>query len=176
MKSSFRTLIIVVSLIFGKIFYVRVLSLLIVFFSILFAACNPIDVYEKRIPFTNFLWNTANKPTFNFTITDTTSYYNIFVVIRHEDAYHFNNLWLNVTTKAPSTAPISQQLELILANNGKGWLGSGIDDIYTHRVRITNAPIKLKAGDYQFTLQQVMRENPLQSVLDAGIRVEKVTL
>lgn len=154
----------------------RVLRLITVFSCLFFAACNTIDVYEKRTPFANFQWNTTNKPTFNFTITDTTSYYNIFVVIRHEDAYHFNNLWLNVTTKAPSASPVSQQLELILANNGKGWLGSGIDDIYTHRVRITNAPIKLKAGDYQFTLQQVMRENPLQSVLDAGIRVEKATL
>ena len=154
----------------------RVFHLVTVFSCLLITACNTIDVYEKRIPFTNFQWNTTNKPTFNFTITDTTSYYNIFVVIRHEDAYHFNNLWLNVTTKAPSASPVKQQLELILANNGKGWLGSGIDDIYTHRVRITNAPIKLKAGDYQFTLQQVMRENPLQSVLDAGIRVEKVAL
>ena len=154
----------------------RVFHLVTVFSCLLITACNTIDVYEKRIPFTNFQWNTTNKPTFNFTITDTTSYYNIFVVIRHEDAYHFNNLWLNVTTKAPGSSPVNQQLELILANNGKGWLGSGIDDIYTHRVRITNAPIKLKAGDYQFTLQQVMRENPLQSVLDAGIRVEKATL
>ncbi len=159
-----------------KFFIVRVLSLFVILICLFSSSCNTINVYEKRVPFTNFQWNTTNKPTFTFTISDTTSYYNIFVVIRHEDAYHFNNLWLNVTTKAPGSSPVSQQLELILANNGKGWLGSGIDDIYTHRVRITNAPVKLKAGDYQFTLQQVMRENPLQSVLDAGIRVEKATL
>ncbi len=118
----------------------------------------------------------ANKPVFNFTIKDTDALYNIYIVVRHEDAYHYNNLWLNVTTKAPGAEPINQQLELILANNGKGWLGSGIDDIFTHRVQITKEPIKLKAGDYQFTLQQIMRENPLESVLDAGIRVEKATL
>jgi len=159
-----------------KFLLVKILRLIIVFSCFVFTACNTIDVYEKRVSFPAFQWNTANKPVFNFTIKDTDALYNIYIVVRHEDAYHYNNLWLNVTTKAPGTAPINQQLELILANNGKGWLGSGIDDIFTHRVQITKAPIKLKAGDYQFTLQQIMRENPLESVLDAGIRVEKATL
>ncbi len=138
-----------------------------------FFSCDTVSVYEKITRFPAFKWETSNKPTFNFTIKDTNSLYNIYIVVRHEDAYHFNNLWLNVTTKAPGTAPINQQLELVLANNGRGWLGSGLDDIFTHRVRITQAPVKLKQGEYQFTLQQTMRENPLESVLDAGIRVEK---
>ena len=143
-------------------------------FSCLFmVGCDTVSVYEKITRFPAFKWESSNKPTFNFTIKDTNSLYNIFIVVRHEDAYHFNNLWLNVTTKAPGTAPINQQLELILADNGKGWRGSGLDDIFTHRVQITQAPIKLKQGDYQFTLQQTMRENPLESVMDAGIRVEK---
>lgn len=138
-----------------------------------FFSCDTVSVYEKITRFPAFKWETSNKPTFNFTIKDTNSLYNIFIVVRHEDAYHFNNLWLNVTTKAPGTAPVNQQLELVLAKNGRGWLGSGLDDIFTHRVRITQSPIKLKQGEYQFTLQQTMRENPLESVLDAGIRVEK---
>jgi hypothetical protein len=32
----------------------------------------------------------------------------------------------------------------------------------------------LKKGMYTFTLQHVMREDPLQYVMNAGIRVEKV--
>ncbi len=154
----------------------KVLRFIIFFSSLFLASCDTVSVYEKIASFPVFKWETTNKPTFNFTITDTTALYNIYIVIRHEDAYHFNNLWLNVTTKAPGTAPVNQQLELVLANNGRGWLGSGLDDIFTHRVRITQSPIKLKKGDYQFTLQQIMRENPLQSVLDAGIRVEKAIL
>ena len=154
----------------------KVLRFIIFFSSLFLASCDTVSVYEKIASFPAFKWETTNKPTFNFTITDTTALYNIYIVIRHEDAYHFNNLWLNVTTKAPGTAPVNQQLELVLANNGRGWLGSGLDDIFTHRVRITQSPIKLKKGDYQFTLQQIMRENPLQSVLDAGIRVEKAIL
>ena len=151
----------------------KVLCVVIVLGCLFFIGCDTVSVYEKIATFPAFKWNSANKPSFNFTIQDTTSLYNIFILVRHEDAYHYNNLWLNVTTKAPGSAPVSQQLELLLANNGKGWLGSGLDDIFTHRIRITQAPIKLKKGDYQFTIQQTMRENPLESVLDAGIRIEK---
>ena len=148
----------------------------VIYLSCLFlSSCDTVSVYEKITSFPAFKWDNANKPSFVFTVKDTTSLYNIYVVVRHEDAYHFNNLWLNITTKAPGSEPVNQQLELILANNAKGWRGSGLDDIFTHRVLITQAPIKLKKGDYQFTLQQTMRENPLESVLDAGIRVEKAT-
>jgi len=155
---------------------VKLLFSLIILCFISLSACNTLDVFEKTAAFPAFQWNTNNKPTFNFTISDTNSLYNIYLVVRHADNYHFNNLWVNVITKAPGTPPVSQKLELILANNGKGWLGAGIDDIFTHRVRITRDPIKLRKGDYQFTIQQIMRENPLESVLDAGIRVEKAAL
>ena len=139
-----------------------------------FSSCNTLDVFEKSISFTKHEWPTTNKPSVIFNITDTSSLYNIFVVIRHDDAYHYNNLWLNVTTKAPASQAVTQQVELTLSNSAKGWLGSGMDDIFEHRIRITNAPIKLQKGNYQFSLQHTMREDPLPFVLSAGIRVEKV--
>ncbi len=131
-------------------------------------------MFEKSTSFTKHEWKTSEKPTFNFTIQDTVSLYNIYVVVRHDDAYHYNNLWLNIATEAPGSKSINQQVELTLANNAKGWLGTGMDDIFEHRIRITNAPIKLKKGDYHFALQHIMREDPLPFVLSVGIRVEKV--
>ena len=139
-----------------------------------FSSCNTLDLYEKSAAFTKHEWKTTDKPSFDFSITDTVSLYNIYVVIRHDDAYHYNNLWLNITTQSPNGTPENQQLELTLANNTKGWLGMGIDDVYDHRLRITNTPIKLKKGNYHFTLQHTMREDPLPYVLSVGIRVEKV--
>jgi len=64
--------------------------------------------------------------------------------------------------------------EFILANNAQGWLGSGMDDIYEHRIPFNTTPAPLKKGTYNFTLQQKMREDPLEHVLNVGIRVEKV--
>ncbi len=142
--------------------------------SFLLASCGTLDVFEKAVTFNKHEWKTSEKPSFTFTIKDTSALYNIFVVIRHDDAYHYNNLWLNVGTQAPKDTIVSQQMEITLANNTKGWLGSGIDDVFEQRIKITRSPIPLKQGDYHFTLQHIMREDPLPFVLSAGIRVEKV--
>ncbi len=138
------------------------------------AACSTLDVYEKTVFFPKHEWSSTENPSFIFTIEDTTVEYNLFVIFRHTDAYHFNNLWLNVTTQAPQDTAMTQQVNLILADNKKGWLGTGMDDIYDHRVRITRAPVKLRKGNYTFILQQHMREDPLRFAMNAGIRVEKV--
>lgn len=140
--------------------------------AVTFFACDTIDVYEQTKPFPSHAWNGKEKLSFNFTITDTTSLYNIFAVIRHEDAYHFNNIWLNVTTITPDKKVTDQKVNLTLGNNS-GWLGTSMDDIIEHRVLLTKFPVRLKAGQYTFSVQQIMREDPLQNIMNAGIRVEK---
>ena len=137
-------------------------------------SCTRLDTFEQIVFFPNHQWTSKYQPSFHFEISDTTVRYNIYVVIRHEDAYHFNNLWLNVITTAPGEKPNSQKVNLQLANNSTGWLGSGMDDVFDHRIRITNSPIHLRKGIYQFNLQQIMREDPLPAMLNAGIRVEKI--
>ena len=87
-------------------------------------------------------------------------------------SYHFNNIWLDFTSSVPGRNPQTQRLNLLLANT-QGWLGSAMDDIIEQRVPIFNRPTKLIAGNYSFSLQQVMREDPLRNILSAGIRVEK---
>ncbi len=148
-------------------------SFLLIAALILLQACNTLDVYEKSTSFPRHEWKSSMKPSFTFTIEDTLTPYNIYVVLRHEDAYRYNNIWLNVTTQSPGDTARTQLVDVTLANNAKGWLGTGMDDVFDHRVRITRTPVKLKKGNYTFVLQQAMREEPLQYLLSAGIRVEK---
>jgi gliding motility-associated lipoprotein GldH len=152
---------------------VKKLSLCLLLISFLIG-CDTIGIYEKNSFFKEHHWSNKVKPSFTFTITDTNSLYQIYAIIRHEDSYRYNNLWLNITTIAPNDTAKSQQVNLLLADNKKGWLGIGMDDIFDHRIRLTRNPQKLKAGNYTFTLEQIMREDPLNAVLNAGIRIEKV--
>lgn len=136
-------------------------------------SCSSLDIFEQSVFFPKHEWDSKTEPSFNFEVKDTVSNYHIYVVIRHEDAFHYSNLWLNVLTQAPGETPKSQKVNLQLANNTSGWLGTGMDDVFDHRIRITRVPIHLKKGVYHFTLQQIMREDPLPNILNAGIRVEK---
>src|SRR5215211_1585583 len=100
-------------------------------------------------------------PRFEFDIKDTLANYQLFLILRHNDRYNYNNIWVNVFIKAPDNTFQRFQLEKVLATNTGGWLAAGMDDIYEHRLALTAEPIQLKKpGLYTFTIQQIMREDP----------------
>ncbi len=70
-----------------------------------------------------------------------------------------------------------QNINVVLATDSKGWMGTGMDDIFEVRKNISASPFSFKtAGDYTFSVAQIMRENPLNYILNVGIRVEKVSM
>lgn len=141
------------------------------FIFLVFSSCGSIDVYEKTKAFSEHEWKGKDSATFTFDIKDTVSLYNVYFVLRHEDAYRKKNIWVDIAVKSPDST-YKLKREFNLADNTH-WLGSAMDDIIEHRININAQPIPLRKGSYSFTLQQVMREDPLQYVLNAGIRVEK---
>ena len=137
-------------------------------------SCNTIDVFEKFESFPKNEWHVSKQPSFSFEVKDSSAPYHIYFVIRHTDAYKYNNIWVNITTQSPSGTKQTQLVNIKLADNANGWLGAGMDDIFDSRIKITKASVSLKAGLYQYTIAQAMRDEPLAAVLSAGIRVEKV--
>lgn len=138
-------------------------------------ACKTVDVFEKNITIPKQEWDRTFQPEIVFVISDTTSLYNIYVTLRHTHAYNYNNIWLNVNFTLPGDTAKHQRVDIALADNNKGWLGTGMDDIYEVRKLITPQPYRFKnAGQCIFSLEQIMREDPLKHVMNTGIRVEKV--
>ncbi len=144
----------------------------ILFIAFAFASCTTLDVFEKTKAFTKHEWAANDKPTCTFEIKDTTAKYNLFLVLRHEDAYKYKNIWLDITMQSADSS-IHVKRDFTLSDNTK-WLGVAMSDIIEHRIKVNAVPIPLKKGNYTFTLQQAMREDPLPYILNAGIRIEKV--
>ena len=136
-------------------------------------SCSTVDLYEKTVSLPDHEWKGDYKPEFEFIIKDTISLYNVFFVLRHTEKYNYKNIWINLYSQQPGDTLRKAPFELTLATNEKGWLGSGLDDIYEHRVKLVEK-VRLKAGTYKLILENIMREDPLQHVLNAGIRIEKV--
>ena len=151
----------------------------ILFTGIFLQSCETVNLYEKNISVPKHAWSSQFKPEFRFIIEDTTVNYNLFVVLRHNEKYNYNNIWLRLTTRIPGDTSVRKvQYELPLANSS-GWLTtSSMDDLYEHRILLTpgneGLPLR-KAGEYIFTLEQVMREDPLENILNVGLRIEKKT-
>lgn len=129
-------------------------------------------MYEKTVAIPDHAWKSSFRPEFEFIITDSTTTYNAFLVLRHNEKYNFNNIYVNLHVKEPgqdTTAIIRRDLEL--ATN-EGWKGSGMDDIYEIRLPLAER-LPLKTGKYTFTVEQIMREDPLDNVLNVGVRLER---
>lgn len=153
----------------------------------LLSSCTTIDLYERVTPVPAHQWRSSFKPQFTFQVKDTTVPYNLFVLLRHNNKYKYNNIWVNLWAKAPGDTAQKLGLELPLANK-EGWLGTGMDDIFEHRVRVGGEVERFsfvrlsanefhftKPGTYTFTLEQIMRDDPLPEVMNVGIRLEKKT-
>lgn len=153
-----------------KFFFIFVLSAC-------FASCINIDLFEKESQIPSQQWYYNNVPQFTFNIKDTSSLYNVYIVLRHTDLYEYNNIWLRIGSAAPSDTIRYQNINLKLASDSKGWEGTGMDDIFEVRKIISPGPVSFKKpGDYSFSVAQIMRENPLNYILNVGIRVEKVNM
>ncbi len=138
------------------------------------SSCTTIDLYEKHVAIPKNQWHSTYKPKFTFTIKDTTAAYEIYLVFRHNEKYNFNNIWLNIYTQAPGDTTQKFTIEKTLATNEKGWLATGMDDIYEHRLPLTLGEFRFAhTGGYTFTIEHIMREDPLLNVMNVGLRIEK---
>lgn len=136
-------------------------------------ACNKNVVYTKYHTFKDNEWKAAEKAEFDLEIKDTQSLNNISLMIRHADAYPYNNIFLFVTTAYPDGKIRKDTMEVILANQKGEWLGSGTGDIFDFKVPIKKNTRFPLAGKYHFTFEQGMRLDPLPLIMDFGFEIEK---
>ena len=147
-----------------------------IIFLISIAACQTIPLAEQNTIHPDHQWNSAKPEKYLFNITDTNQLYKVVFVIRHHNAYHYKNIWIELSHSNTAEQFKTETFNLNLANDQKGWLGTGMDDIYDQRIPLYSKPIKLKYGMHTFTIKHTMREDPLQNILSTGIRIEKASL
>ena len=159
---------------FLQAFFLRIIFPIFLLCAIV-SSCREIDLYEKNIAVPNMQWYNNYNATGSFIIKDTNSTYNVFLVLRHTDAYQYNNLWLNVGLQPPGAEALQyQKINLSLSNDAQGWEGVGMNDIWEVRKLISGVPKKFKkTGQYNFSITQLMRDNPLLNVISAGMSIQK---
>jgi len=150
--------------------------ILLLAISLVLGACkhNELNFFEKNNPIPNYKWDYNFTAKGSFDIKDTLCAYNIYIVLRHTDAYKYNNIWLNIGLQGPADSMYFQKVELTLGSDAGGWEGTGLNDIWEVRKLLVNRPRKfIKAGTYHYSIAQIMRDNPLEKVMSAGLRVQK---
>jgi gliding motility-associated lipoprotein GldH len=154
---------------------VRKIVLIIAVVSMLLSGCTTMDVFEKNNTIPKQEWKSDFASEGSFEISDTTAAYNVYVVLRHTDAYQYNNIWLNIGLQQPGDSIHFQKINLGLGSDANGWEGVGMDDIWEVRKRIPGSPFYFhNKGTYTFKLFQIMRDEPLKNIMSAGLRIVKI--
>lgn len=148
--------------------------LLLTVCCLLISSCRQINVFEKNTVIPNYEWKRNFIASGNFVIRDTTSAYSIYLVLRHTDAYQYNNIWLNIGLQPPGDSLHKQKIDLKLGDDTIGWEGTGMNDIWDVRKLLNGEPRRFKqAGNYYFSISQIMRDDPLLNIMSVGLRIEK---
>ena len=149
-----------------------------IFFSLIFAvmlvSCNDQQaIIDTNIELDKFNWSYSEKVKIPFTIEQVEKSYNLFLNLRHTSDYRYSNIFLLIQIIDPNGKKTTERKEFKLALPDGEWLGSVSGNLYSYQILFKeNFKFTLK-GKYTIELEQNMRDNPLDYITDAGIRVER---
>lgn len=127
-------------------------------------------IYSQYAAVPDLSWHQDSVFNFTFEVEDTIGLYDIFIDIRHTDAYPYQNMWLFVRN---NMLPTRDTLEFFLADDHGRWLGNGLNGLVEMPVIYEDGYRFPKLGTCQIAIMQGMRETYLKGVNDVGIIIKK---
>lgn len=139
----------------------------------LFSCQDSATVVDTNIELNKRNWSYTDKISVPVKIENADIPYNVYLNLRHTADYKYSNIFILIHITDPNGKKITERKEFKLALADGEWLGSGSGNRYSHQLKFKSNYKFPKKGTYIFELEQNMRDNPLNHVSDAGIRVEK---
>ena len=153
-------------------------SLIIVL--ILISSCNNSSFLSEYKPINKNKWHKDSIVIVDFNIKDTLSNNAIYINLRNNKDYNFNNIFLIVSVDYPNKTKVIDTLEYKMTNERGVFLGTGFTDIKENKLEFKDSTIFPTKGIYKFSIQQAMRINGnedgveyLEGITDVGIKIEK---
>ncbi len=145
--------------------------------AILLFSCDKKRVFDEYKS-VGSAWHKDSTVTFNLPVLDSTKRYNLFVNIRDNNNYPFNNLFLIVAMEMPNGFTKVDTLEYQMAEPDGTLLGNGFSDIKESKLYYKE-DVKFR-GNYKVHIKQAVRQSgkipgveALQGITDVGFRIEQ---
>ncbi len=155
-----------------------VLLIFLVFVTI--ASCNGNLVKSEFRPTDNGVWNKDSIMEFEFTEIDTVRRHNMFINLRNDEDFPYNNLFLIAELSFPSGDIVTDTLEYEMAKPDGQWLGKGFGSIKENKLWYKENIVFPSSGVYTLRLAHAMRKNGnvegvanLEGVTDVGYEILK---
>lgn len=141
--------------------------------SILFFGCGSDYLYEKAYPIDSGNWAYTDKLDFSFEIMDTLSIYNLWLEVEHSVDYGYQNLYTRIHTRFPSGDQLQEPLSLEMADKVGRWYGDCNSRTCKLKIPIQQGAFFDQTGTYHLTVEQFMRENPVNGINTISFMVEQ---
>lgn len=141
------------------------------------AACDADRVYEVNHEFTDRSWRVTDEPRYVFAIRDTSTTYALHYNIRNSLDYPYSRIFVMYHLLDSSGNELERKLvwnDLFDEKTGEPFGDSGLGDLYDHRFPLDNEVKFPFPGRFTIRLEQRMRQDTLQGVIAAGVRVDRV--
>ncbi|HJS01565.1 MAG TPA: gliding motility lipoprotein GldH [Flavobacterium sp.] len=155
-------------------------TLWLIMIVILFFSCDEKRVFDEYKALSG-KWKKEDVIRFTFNQNDTINPYNLFLNIRNNNEYSFNNLFVIVTLKQPDSLVKIDTLEYAMANPDGSLMGEGFSDVKESKLWYQENFVFKQKGNYTIEIQQALRETgsvtgveELNGVTDVGFRIEKI--
>ncbi len=147
---------------------------------ILLVSCDKKRVFDeyKSVGST---WNKDSIVKFNLPKLDSLKYYNLYLNVRDNNDFPFNNLFLLVSLEQPDGLTKVDTLEYQMANPDGTLLGDGFSDVKESKLFYKEKFKFDKKGDYKIRIQQAIRQTgkvtgvkELNGITEVGFRIESL--
>lgn len=137
------------------------------------SSCVDASFYEENKSINNAAWTYDNKPSFQVKIDDNKAKYDVYINVRHNNAYDFSNIFVLLHEKGNKLQDTAFRKEIKLAELDGKWLGKSSGSIYELDYLAKENYSFPDTGTYSFEIEQNMRINPLKDVVSVGFKVVK---
>ena len=155
-------------------------SLLFIFIAGLLLSCDKKRVFDEYQSIGS-VWNFKKEVVFELPKIDTLKKYNLFINLRTNDDYKFNNLFLIVSLEQPNGVTKVDTLEYQMADVDGTLLGEGFSDIKESKLYYKEN-LKFKTSENnKIHIKQAVRQTgkiegvqDLEGITEVGFRVESI--
>jgi gliding motility-associated lipoprotein GldH len=155
-------------------------SILLIIIAGLIISCDKKRVFDEYQS-VGSAWNMKKEIVFELPKMDTLKKYNLFINLRANDNYKFNNLFLIVSLEQPNGLTKVDTLEYEMADVDGTLLGEGFSDIKESKLYYKES-VKFKASENnKIHIKQAVRQTgkivgveDLEGITEVGFRVESL--
>ncbi|MCQ2349801.1 MAG: gliding motility lipoprotein GldH [Paludibacteraceae bacterium] len=149
------------------------LILLLVVLTVATTSCS------KRVPFCEVDniadgWNKDSVYHYSINVEDTTSLYELDMVLRNDNNFPDQNLWLRIAWEGPQdTVQHIDTLNIILADEFGRWRGRGIGSNFNNIIIYQDSLRYRHSGTYEYNVTHLMRHENVQGLTQIGMQLMK---